>query len=62
MVRREFSQLQDEFEDVVIELRAVQDPHDRRQLLHRMLTLIVEADTILKEQPAMKAFRAAAAD
>jgi hypothetical protein len=60
MAQREFSELQNELENVVIELRVVTEPLERRTLLHQMLQLIVEADTIIKEQPPMKAFKAGA--
>ena len=60
--RTQFSELQDALENVVIELRVVQDTHNRRQLLHRMLQLIVEADGILREQPLTKSARAGASD
>ena len=49
MVQREFSELQNALENVVIELRVVKDPLERRTLLHQMLQLIVEADAIVKE-------------
>ena len=62
MAQREFSELQEALESVVIELRVVKDPLDRRTLLHQMLQLIVEADTIIKEQPLTKSARAGASD
>jgi hypothetical protein len=62
MSPRDFSECQNALENVVIELRVVKDPHDRRTLLHQMLQLIVEADTILKEQPLTKSARAGASD
>jgi hypothetical protein len=62
MSRQEFSELQNALENVVIELRVAKDRHDRRQLLHQMLQLIVEADAILKEQPLTKSAGAGAAD
>ena len=58
----QFSELQNALENVVIELRVVKDAHNRRELLHRMLKLIVEADTILKEQPLTKSALAGASD
>src|ERR1700730_15838139 len=54
MSQRGFSELQNALENVVIELRVAHDPHDRRTLLHQILQLIVEADTILREQPLTK--------
>jgi hypothetical protein len=60
--RTEFSEVQDALEDVVIELRVAKDAHDRRALLHRMLTLIVQADTIVREEPLIKSARAGASD
>ena len=62
MAQREFSELHEALESVVIELRVVKDPLDRRTLLHQMLQLIVEADTIIKEQPLTKSARAGASD
>jgi hypothetical protein len=62
MSRREFSELQNALENVVIELRVAKDFRDRRQLLHQMLQLIVEADAINKEQPLTKSARAGASD
>jgi hypothetical protein len=62
MAQREFSELQEALENVVIELRVVKDPLDRRTLLHQMLQLIVEADAIVKEQPLTKSARAGASD
>jgi hypothetical protein len=62
MVQREFSELQNALENVVIELRVVKDPLERRTLLHQMLQLIVEADAIVKEQPLTKSARAGASD
>ena len=50
----QFSELQNAIENVVIELRVAKDSHDRRQLLNRLLQLIVEADAILREQPLTK--------
>ena len=60
--RTEFSEVQDALEDVVIELRGAKNPYDRRTLLHKMLELIVEADTILRERPLTKSARAGASD
>ena len=60
--RAQFSELQNALENVVIELRVAKDAHDRRALLHRMLTLIVEADTIVREEPLIKSARAGASD
>lgn len=60
--RTQFSELQNALENVVIELRVAKDAHDRRELLHQMLRLIVEADAILREQPLTNSARAGAAD
>jgi hypothetical protein len=60
--RTEFIEVQDALENVVIELRVVKDPYDRRTLLHKMLQLIVEADAILREQPLTKSALAGASD
>jgi hypothetical protein len=60
--RTQFSELQNALENVVIELRVAKEADDRRQLLHRMLQLIVEADAILREQPLTKSARAGASD
>jgi hypothetical protein len=62
MSGREFSELQNALENVVIELRVANDARGRRELLHRMLQLIVEADTILREKPLTKSARAGASD
>ena len=59
--RTQFSELQNALENVVIELRVAKDAHDRRELLHQMLRLIVEADAILREQPLTNSARAGAA-
>jgi hypothetical protein len=60
--RTQFSEVQNALENVVIELRVAKKAHDRRELLHQMLRLIVEADAILKEQPLTKSARAGASD
>jgi hypothetical protein len=60
--RTQFSEVQNALENVVIELRVAKEAHDRRELLHQMLRLIVEADAILKEQPLAKSARAGASD
>jgi hypothetical protein len=60
--RTQFSEVQNALENVVIELRVAKEAHDRRELLHQMLRLIVEADAILKEQPLTKSARAGASD
>jgi hypothetical protein len=60
--RTQFSELQNAIESVVIELRVAKDSHDRRELLNRMLQLIVEADAILREQPLTKSVRTGASD
>lgn len=61
MLQREFSDLQDELENVVVGLRISKEAKDRRELLYRMRTLIDEADAILTDLPA-KPFRTGTPD
>ena len=49
--RRRFSELQDEFENIVIGMKIAKDAEERKQLLRRMSQLLKEADAAIQEQP-----------